>query len=339
MLILSKYIIKSSLIILLFTTTTTNYLYAITILNDSKESLINLNYSNTGTTEHFNTSGYSFIISNDTITSAQNDVVKKTGTNDNSTVPAGLINAPINFQVNSSIYYLNIKQFINAEAKKSFIQGWLKENELHRLSLYADSLRNAYAVSSDEEREKISAQILQSEQAAVTLNEEIPAAYEKAREQENLYWQSASVDEINQFQQKISRYEDSIAHAKQVALHSELPDTITVYMPTKNHKEPEQKAEVPTGIIYKIQIGAFKGKIPETTNKLIKKISVIRKVENQVDDKGVKVYTTGNLRTYAEAETMLSQVKQEGVKNAMITAYQNKKKIAIAEAKKLNNEL
>jgi hypothetical protein len=96
---------------------------------------------------------------------------------------------------------------------------------------------------------------------------------------------------------------------------------------------------VPTGIIYKIQIGAYKGKIPETSNKLIKKLSIIRKVENFVDEKGFKVYTTGNLRLYPEAETMLSQVKQEGVKNAVITAYQNGKKIPVTEARKLNNEL
>lgn len=338
MLIFLKYYIKTSLLILLFITTA-NYLYAFTILNESSPKNEGILLKNTGIFEDNNRAVPYVFTSVDTIKSGQNDSVLKPQTNENVSVPQGLVHAPINFQVNSYIYYLNFNQFINTEAKKSFIQGWLKEKELTKLSQVADSLRRVYTVASDEEREKISQQILKSEQTAVSLNEEIPAAYEKARDIENLYWQSASMDKITQFQQRLSKYEDSIAQQKQQVLHPEVLDTITVYLPSKNHKEPEQKAEVPTGIIYKIQIGAFKGKIPETTNKLIKKISVIRKVENYVDDKGVKVYTTGNLRSYAEAETMLSQVKQEGVKNAVITAYQNKKKIAITEAKKINNEL
>jgi hypothetical protein len=313
MLIFLKHTIKTSLLILLFISMV-NYLYAFNLLNGAYPENGYIHLKNTGIYEDNKKATDYYFISNDTIKSGQNDAGMKLQTNENLSVPADLNRAPINFQVNSYIYYLNFKHFIKDEAKKLFIQGWFKEKELNKLSLYADSLRKAYTTSSDEQREKITQQILKSEQASVTLNEEIPAAYEKAREIENLYWQSASMYEINQFQQKIRKYEDSIAHQKQQVLHKEVLDTITVYLPSKNHKEPEPKAEVPTGIIYKIQIGAFKGKIPETTNKLIKKISVIRKVENYVDEKGVKVYTTGNLRSYAEAGTMLNQVKQEGVK-------------------------
>lgn len=337
MLIFLKNYIKTSLLILLFTTTA-NYLYAFTILNESSPKNGDILLKNTGSFEDNNSAAHYFFTSVDTIKSGQNDSVLKPQTNENVSVPQGLVHAPINFQVNSYIYYLNFNQFINTEAKKSFIQGWLKEKELNKLSQVADSLRRVYTVASDEEREKISQQILKAEQTAVSLNEEIPAAYEKARDIENLYWQSASMDKINEFQQKLSKYEDSIARQKQQVMHPEVLDTITVYLPSKNHKEPEQKAEAPTGIIYKIQIGAFKGKIPETTNKLIKKISLIRKVENYVDDKGVKVYTTGNLKSYAEAGTMLNQVKQEGVKNAEIIAYQNGKKITVAEARKISGQ-
>lgn len=338
MLIFLKYYIKTSLLILLFTSMV-NYLYAFTILNDNYPKNTVVHIKNSGILEDNNKANPYFFTSKDTIKTGQDDAQIKRSTNENISVPAGLLHTPINFQVNSYIYYLQFNHFIKDEAKRFFIQGWLKEKELNKLSHDADSLRKAYTVASDEQREKISQQILNSEQASVTLNEEIPAAYEKAREIENLYWQSASMDEINQFQQKIRKYEDSIAHQKQQVIHKEVLDTITVYLPSKNYKEPEQKAEVPTGIIYKIQIGAYKGKIPETSNKLIKKISVIRKVENYVDDKGVKVYTTGNLRSYAEAGILLNQVKQEGVKNAVITAYQNGKKITVAEARKLNNEL
>ena len=168
-----------------------------------------------------------------------------------------------------------------------------------------------------------------------------PKCTKRVREEEDRYWLNASPDEINKFQEKIKLYKDSIGQIadtqiKSEAIQSQIPDTITLYSPTP--KAEETKATLPGGIVYKIQIGAYKGKIPEASGKLIKKISVIRKVENYVDDKGLKVYTTGNLRLYSDAERMLAQVKQEGIKNAVINAYQNGKKITVVEAKKLNNE-
>lgn len=316
--------------------TMANNLHAIKRLNDRLTTQQTSGYLNTDVTNQNTDRHHSFRVLNDTVVNRQNDAQTVI---DRMNVPTDLLKAVINFQVNSYIYYLNIQHFVNENAKKSFIEGWLKEKELQRLSLHADSLRKAYLTASDEQREKISAEIIKSEQEIITLNEQIPAFYEKAREEEDLYWQSSSMDEINKFQQKISRYGDSITQRSQQAVQTTVPDTITLYLPTKSIKEPEPQATVTSGIIYKIQIGAYKGKIPDTANKLIKKISLIRKVENTVDDKGMKVYTTGNLRTYAEAETMLSQVKQEGIKNAVITAYQNGKKITVPEARKLNNEL
>lgn len=330
-----KYCIKTSFLILLFITAINN-LVAVTILNDGYEMNQRLSPKNEAIVQATINAASTIHVSNDTVNAQQNDNTKAT---ESVTIPADLLNTKINFQINSYIYYLNIRHFINTNAKKSFIQGWLKEKELHRLSINADSLRKAYTKASDEQREKISAEIITSEQESMVLNEQVSARYEKAREEENAYWQSASMDEINRYQQKISKYEDSIAQTRQQAVQPTVPDTITMYLPMKNHKEPEPATEAPTGIIYKIQIGAYKGKIPDASNKLIKKISLIRKVENDVDDKGVKVFTTGNLRTFAEAETMLNQVKQEGIKNAVIAAYQNGKKITVAEARKINKEL
>ena len=167
--------------------------------------------------------------------------------------------------------------------------------------------------------------------------------YQKVREEEDRYWQTASPDQIVKFQQKINLYKDSIAQIADMQRKQEsnarsaIDDNSTLYKPPT--KTAEKKDIVNGGILYKIQIGAYKGKIPESANKLIKKLSIIRKVENHVDNKGLKTYTTGNLRLYQEAVTMLSQVKQEGMKTAVITAYQNGKKITVMEARKLNNEL
>ena len=284
-----------------------------------------------------------FFLPKDTITQELIEMTKiEIPQNEIFLIPARLSLLPINFRINSSISYLNINHFEGNEAKKLFFQAWLKEQELEKLSVLTDSLRKTYMNASEAQKLEISSQILSAEEKSVALHEEIPVLYEKAREEEDLYWQTASQDAIVRFQEKISLFKDSIARIESVQTKQEantqpeIPDTIILY---KSTPQTEKIPEVVKGeIIYKIQIGAFKGKIPESANKQIKNISIIRKVENHVDEKGVKVYTTGNLKLYSEAVTMLGQVKQEGIKNAVISAYQNGKTISVIEARKLNNE-
>lgn len=257
-----------------------------------------------------------------------------------SVIPEQVQNEVINFQINSEISYFSLSHFVKSESKQLFYQAWLKEKEVSRLSQQTDSLRNSYANSSDAQKEKITGQILSAEKQTLALNDEIPALYEKAREIENQYWQAASGDEKSKFQEKIRLFQDSIQKSidqqtQHIASSQTLPDTITFY-------RADQKAvvsEVPaTAVVYKIQVAAFKTKLPETTAKAIKKLEILRKVENYKDEKGITVYTTGNLKTYQEAVTLQSQVKLEGIKNATIAAYNNGKRITPEEARKLNNE-
>jgi len=280
----------------------------------------------------------------DTVITGEIDTLKIESTqNEKFSIPTYLLKIPINFRINSFISYLNFNHFVKNESKKVFFYAWLKEKELQKFSILTDSLRKSYANASYEQKDIIASQILKSEEKSIILNEEIPAMYQKAREEEDQYWQKASKDQISNFQQKIRLYNDSIAQIAEkkgdriASKASEIPDTLTLYLPSP--KTAEKKVAVIGGIFYKIQIGAYKGKIPESANKLIKKLSMIRNVDNYVDDKGLKIYTTGNLRLYTEAVKMLSQVKQEGIKNAVINAYQNGKKITVVEAKKLNKEL
>lgn len=255
-------------------------------------------------------------------------------------IPEKVQNEVINFQVNSEISYFNLSHFVKAESKQLFYKARMKEKEVLRLSQQTDSLRNSYANSADDQKEKITGQILSAEKQTLALNDEIPALYEKAREIENQYWQMASGDEKNKYQEKIRLFQDSIQksitrQAQQIASSQTFPDTITFY-----HADQKVVAsEVPaTAVVYKIQIAAFKTKLPETTAKAIKKLEMLRKVENYKDEKGITVYTTGSLKTYQEAVTLQSQVKLEGIKNATIAAYNNGKRITPEEARKLNNE-
>lgn len=337
MLILLKHSKKTSLLVLLFMTAGT-YLYALTPYCLKSENKIEQNLVSLSDFEGSNEVDINYFTADDSIQTMKADTGRMASTpHGNVPLPGTLAIGPINFQINSYIYYLKLNHFVDAESKRLFLQGLLKEKELNNISLHTDSLRKAYSSASPEEREKISSLIMDAEQKSITLNEDIPTIFQKVREEEDRYWQNASMDEISKFQQSIQLYEDSIAQNRMMVTQPEIHDTITLY--TSSPEVEEKIAEVPVGVIYKIQIGSYKGKIPDSANKLIKKLSSIRKVENHVDEKGFKTYTTGNLRLYSEAVTMLSQVKQEGVKTAVITAYQNGKKIPVTEAKKLNNEL
>jgi hypothetical protein len=245
----------------------------------------------------------------------------------------------INFQVNSEISYNSISQFVKPEAKQFFVDALSKENILKKLIVQTDSLRKTYAVSNDQEKEKTATLILDAEKKVNSLSEEIPFLYEKARITENQYWQTASSEDKAKFQKQMQASLDSIqqlnnALARQKQSTS-VPDTITFY---RAGKAKEAVVEPVSAVVYKIQVGSFKTKLPETAAKAIKKLEILRKVENYKDEKGVTILTTGNLKSYQEALTLLNQVKLEGIKNATITAFNNGKKITNEEAKKLTNE-
>jgi hypothetical protein len=273
-----------------------------------------------------------YLIQNDTLTTVKSAVSQS----DVFIIPGNARKETINFQVNSAISYLSFSHFIKAESKKIFFSAWQKEKEVRKLSSKTDSLRKAYATSSDDQKEKISTLILKAEQHLMNLNEEIPVLYEKARNEENQYWQSVPADEKTKFQEKIQLYQDSLLQASVLLSKQTLPDTITYI--SRTEKKTVAITEPVSAIIYKIQVGAYKGKLPDTAAKSIKKLGVLRKVESYKDEKGVTIYTTGNLKHYQDAITMQSQVKLEGIKNATIAAYNNGKKITLDEARKLNNE-
>lgn len=247
----------------------------------------------------------------------------------------------IDFQINSEITYLDISHFKKPESKQAFLEALAKQKELNLLTQKTDSLRKAYAASSDSQKDKIAASILESEQKLMALNEEIPALFDKARMAENLYWQSASATEKAQFIDRIRSVRDSIQQAtiklnETQSVANTVPDTIIYYRADKLN---EVVAEAAPAVVYKIQVGSFKTKMPDSAAKAIKKLEMLRKVDSFKDEKGITVLTTGSLKSYQEALTLQTQVKLEGIKGATISAYKNGKRITLDEAKKLSNEL
>jgi hypothetical protein len=266
------------------------------------------------------------------------EIIQETGFK----IPDNFTKEAFDFQVNSDISYYRFRHFVKSESKKLFFQAWLKEKEAEMLLIKTDSLRKAYADSSSDQKKEVASQILKAEEQSITLNEEIPVLYEKSRDEEIRYWQLAPTDEKAKFQEKIRLFKDSIRQMADLkteqtnTISQKLPDTFTYF---DSSQKEEIKTEATSGVIYKIQVGSFKGKVPVNAAQSIKKLSVLRKVENHKDEKGVKIYTTGSLKKYQEAVLMQNQVKQEGIKNATIVAFQNGKKITVIEARKINKEL
>lgn len=272
----------------------------------------------------------------DTILTTTTNAQQKAILPDTFLIPENLRKETINFRVNSDLIYLSFSHFVNSSSKELFFKAWTKEKEVAKLYSFADSLRKLYTDSSNDLKEKITASIISTEKQIITLNEEIPILYEKARQIEHQYWQTTSHEELLKHQEIIQLFRDSLQQVIDNRNKQKVPETITYYMPERKNTA---KAEPASEIIYKIQVGAFKGKLPDAASKSIKKLSVLRKVENYKDEKGVVVYTTGNLKKYQEALTMQNQVKHEGIKNATIAAYNNGKRISLEEAKKLTNDL
>lgn len=100
-----------------------------------------------------------------------------------------------------------------------------------------------------------------------------------------------------------------------------------------NKANPSSTEANNSGIIYKIQIGAFNDEVPlEIANKFIKIAS--KGIKTYKDNNGLTVYTVGNLKTYDEANLLKSEVVAESLTDAFIIAFRNGEKIPVEEARK-----
>jgi hypothetical protein len=163
----------------------------------------------------------------------------------------------------------------------------------------------------------------------------------QAKSVENEYWQNATTEETESFIKALNAASSEIDNKKSVQSDAliESPELIIPPVLLENNEEERSTPKPkPSGIIYKIQLGAFSRGIPNNMKPVFSKISVIRKVENYTDDKGVVVYTTGNLTNYDDAVLMQNQIRQEGIKDPIIAVYLNGKRITLEQAKELEKE-
>jgi hypothetical protein len=85
-------------------------------------------------------------------------------------------------------------------------------------------------------------------------------------------------------------------------------------------------------IIFKIQIGAFREKMPEGLYNNIKALAGNKLLEEMINENGIKIYTIGNFYNFEECQEFKEYLKSHGHEGAFILAFKNGNKINLNEA-------
>lgn len=241
------------------------------------------------------------------------------------------------FNVNPEITYYFLSHFKTGEGKELFQEAENHRRELEKNLQTLDYLRNAYAAAlPGAPRDSIAWKILSLENYTYEQKYNINRLLEKARSVENGYWQNADETEIRKFMLQSEKMRETKSSPLPAGSFPpgkvEIPEILVKEsQPGNAMQKPAAKSE----LVYKIQIGAYSRGIPAYKKDLFKKISLIRKIDQYTDEKGVVVYTTGNLTRFEDALIMQKQVRQEGVDDAFIVPYLNGKRITLEQAKEI----
>ncbi|MCF6356192.1 MAG: hypothetical protein L3J54_00175 [Draconibacterium sp.] len=245
----------------------------------------------------------------------------------------------INFIVNNEITYFYKSNFKTEEGKELYLKGDSLQKVLKFSLKNVDELRNEYSSAKTRvEKNSIGENILAYENKIFQLKSEAPKFLIQAKTVENEYWQNATSEEIEKFNEELALLSQG-NKTDTTSVEIDFPDTATIIsahiLLGSSEKSTSTNKQSKNDLIYKIQIGAYSRGLPSYTKKLFNKLSLIRKIEKYTDEKGVVVYTTGNLTNYEDALKMKSQVRQEGIKDAYIVPYLKGKRITLEQAKKL----
>ncbi len=245
----------------------------------------------------------------------------------------------INFKVNSKITYLYTSHFKTEKGKEFFIKSDSLQKIIDLSLINVNKLRGKYSSATTQmEKNSIGEKILSYENETYQLKNNAAKFLIQAKIVENEYWKNATSEEIEKFIEKLvliseENKTDTSSTEKGTFDTAAITDPNILLVGTENISQANEQNS--TDLIYKIQIGAFSRGIPSYIKKLFDKLSLIRKIENYTDEKGVVVYTTGNLTNYEDAEKMKNQVRQEGIKDAYIVPYLKGKRITLEQAKEL----
>jgi tetratricopeptide (TPR) repeat protein len=246
----------------------------------------------------------------------------------------------IRFQVNSQVTYLTEDLFQVSEARDAWKTGTEKEIELNGLLSTLTDLRNRYQhTGNPDQRDELARQIIDLERQTLVLRAETNQLFQQARQLEQQWWADADYTTYERF----SQVSDSLLRLEETLRVASLPpppviDNSLIQENLDLNEEEAEETPDQDGLSYKVQLGSFTRAVPARTQTLFDKIGRIRPIETFVNEEGATVYTTGNMKTYADGLALQNQVRVEGVKDAFVIAIKDGKRIPLPEAKKLTGE-
>jgi tetratricopeptide (TPR) repeat protein len=247
---------------------------------------------------------------------------------------------PIEFRVNNNITYLFDSQFKTENGKELFERAVKLRKEMNDKLEEVEQFRKIYGnISEPEEKSTIAEKIVSLEMETYHLQEEASAMFTSVRNMENEYWNNAENVEVHNFLTEQEKIKTAISEKTKEETEAEedfaldsLPESFLEIYDLKPATSSGRQADQ---LVYKIQIGAYSRGVPAYRQRLYNKLALIRKIDSHTDEKGVVVYTTGNLSNLEDAEKMRNQVKQEGIQDAIVVPYFNGKRITLEQAKKI----
>jgi hypothetical protein len=95
----------------------------------------------------------------------------------------------------------------------------------------------------------------------------------------------------------------------------------------------ERESDTLTGVIFKVQIGAYREQVPiEEANRLLRFAG--NGIKTFTDPNGLMIYTVGEFTLYSEAVNLKSQLVNQGLSDAFVIGMKNGKKLSAEEMKK-----
>ncbi|MFP4024513.1 MAG: hypothetical protein ACLFVR_08295 [Thiohalospira sp.] len=263
------------------------------------------------------------------------------------------------------------ESFIKPSINKNFINKTQYDSLMNLAMSYqlkADSLRwviddrrKQFDHTPDgQERAKLSNKIIELEQQVYNTQKKADNCYHQVREIEqqnialkNLTYGFASNDEsqqtVSQFskketidekQQNLEYNEDSLSKLQYFTRGDEEKEInfdlgLNIKIPSRyNLSNPiPVNEDLPNGIIYMIQLGAFSSSKNPSVFKGLEPLTAIKKPNSDI-----RKYYAGKFRTIKDAEKNLPKVKSKGFSDAFIVAFQDGKIIPVNQAVKLESK-
>jgi cell division septation protein DedD len=272
-------------------------------------------------------------------------------------IPEHLTDSLINFSVTGNINYLRFNQFKTDEGKVAFIEGDKNNRKLEQTIKTTDSLRKEYnKPANNQKKGEIANRIIELELEAIKLKSLSDNAFINARKEEFKYWNDAPGDALSELIEENDSIKE-VENKKTTPKENNFPEQTFNVKPdstllstaqpdstekktapqktTPKMKTENDETEKTNNIKYKVQIGAYSKELPAYVERMYNKLSVLRKIDHYTDDNGIVVYTVGNVDNFDDAVQLQKQIRQEGIKDAFVVAYNNGKRITLSEAREI----